>query len=207
MAGHTGISNTSKCVWDDESLAVRCYNESTTGKITQKDVYVRLGSPEWIMNYVMLTSKPFGSVMENYIRNALCLDRPTDSGHDAKCLDVNVEIKSARLWAPTKKEWKRDVLDESRLDAKFQHLEEKHDFKVLLVCLLGSQYVKCWAIKRDDVFGKMMNDGTVTVQGKNDGSSKEGHWFEFQKATKNGHIGIHNMIMNKDDLELFTKSL
>jgi hypothetical protein len=200
------VDTTEGCVWDDEALAARCFDECS-GKISQKDVYIRLGSPEWVMRYVDLTSKPFGARMEHYIRTALGLAKASDSGHDAKCMGVNVEIKSARLWAPSAKEWKKDSLDESLLDAKFQHLEDKHDFQVLLVVLLGSHKVRCWAVKRDDVFGVMRDTGVVTVQGKGDGSSKEGHWFELQKAMKHGFIGDHNLIRNKTDLETFVASL
>lgn len=195
------------CIWDDEALATRCFKESADGKFSQKDVYKRLSAPDWIMDFVELTSKPFGSYMEHYIRTGLKMTKPTDSGHDAKFMGVNVEIKSARLWAPPAKEWKKSTLDESTLDAKFQHLEEKHDFQVLLVALLGSQRLRCWAIKRDDVFGPMLSTGVVTVQGKGDGSSKEGHWFEFQKAMKKGFIGDHNEIRNEEDLKKFVASI
>ena len=194
------------CIWNDERLATRCFDECGD-RVSQKDVYARLCSPDWVMRYVELTSKPFGARMEHYIRTALGMTKASDSGHDAKCMGVNVEIKSARLWAPSAKEWKKTTLDESILDAKFQHLEEKHDFKVLLVVLLGSRYVRCWAIKRDDVFGPMLDAGVVSVQGKSDGSSKEGHWFELQKAMEKGFIGDHNAIRNKRDLEAFVASL
>ena len=193
-------------VWD-ETLATRCFEECAEGKVSQKDVYRRLCAPECIMRFVELTSKPFGSYMEHYIRSCLGLAKATDSGHDAKCMGVNVEIKSARLWAPSSREWKKPVLDESALNAKFQHLEDKHDFQVLLVVLLGSCDVRCWAIKRDDVFGVMFDAGVVTVQGKGDGSSKEGHWFELQKAMQKGFIGDHNAIHSKTDLEAFVASL
>ena len=195
------------CVWDDEALAIRCFEECATGKISQKDIYKRLCAPEWVMRYVELTSKPFGSRSEHYLRTALKLDKATDSGHDAKCLGVKIEIKTARYWKTSETELRKSILDESILDAKFQHLEEGHDFQVLLVALLTSRSYRCWAIKRDDVFGVMLDAGVVTVQGKKDGSSKEGHWFELQKAMKKGFIGDHNLIRNRGDLERIIASL
>lgn len=63
-------------VWTDLSIAKACFDECGNGKISQQDVYIRLKAPPQIMDYVNLSSKPFGSRMEFYIPAPACSPQP-----------------------------------------------------------------------------------------------------------------------------------
>lgn len=188
-------------IWEDATLAMKCFEECANGKISQKDTYIRLKAPDWIMNYVGLSSKPFGSRMEYWIRTVLNLTMPNSTRHDAICNDVKIEIKCSRYWAPSTTEWRKETLNEDILNARFQHLEEDYDYKIILAVVLGTKGVRCWALSHAVLFGDMKTQGVVTRQGM------QGYWFDLQPAMKKGFIGEHNAIYNRADLDSFIASL
>lgn len=188
-------------IWEDATLAMKCFEECANGKVSQKDTYIRLKAPDWIMNYVGLSSKPFGSRMEHWIRTVLNLTMPESTRHDAICNDVKIEIKCSRYWAPSTTEWRKETLNEDILNARFQHLEEDYDYKIILAVVLGTKGIRCWALSHAVLFGDMKTQGVVTRQGM------QGYWFDLQPAMKKGFIGEHNAIYNRADLDSFITSL
>ena len=106
-----------------------------------------------------------GAYMERFARfNFLSLDVRTSSGHDHCFKAYKIEQKSSGHWGEN--------------DYKWQHVEEKHDWDILLLCGIDYHDIKFWTMSRS-VFRKMLEEGKITNQGKKSGESSEGVWFNY----------------------------
>ena len=106
-----------------------------------------------------------GAYMEHFARfNFPSLDVRAGSGHDHCYQDYKIEQKSSGHWGET--------------DYKWQHVEEKHDWDILLLCGIDYLYIRFWTMNRK-MFRRMLQEGKITNQGKKSGESSEGVWFNY----------------------------
>ena len=106
-----------------------------------------------------------GSYMEHFARfNFPSLQVRKGSGHDHSYNDYFIEQKTSGHWGES--------------DYKWQHVEEKHNWDLLLLCGIDYHEIKFWTMSRS-VFTKMLAEGNITNQGKKTGESREGVWFNY----------------------------
>ncbi len=134
--------------------------------MSQLQRYEANQSPEEIVMIISFGGGPkMGSYMENFARfNFPCLGIRTGSGHDHVFQDYKIEQKTSGHWGET--------------DYKWQHVEEKHDWDMLLLCGIDYHMIKFWTMSRS-MFRKMLAEGNITNQGKKSGESSEGVWFNY----------------------------
>ena len=139
---------------------------TSTPKQTQLQRYQLNQSPDEILNIISFGGGPkMGSYMENFARyNFPSLKLRSSSGHDHSYKDYKIEQKSSGHWGEDNFKW--------------QHVEEKHDWDMLLLCGIDYHRIKFWTMSRG-VFRRMVEEGKITNQGKKSGESSEGVWFNY----------------------------
>lgn len=146
--------------------------------INQLRLYKKNNATEEIIELVSMESKKFGTNMENIICELLDLQKRTSTQNDATYNGTKIEIKSARYWSGL------------TYDCKWQHIEEDHDYDILLFALLDFDKIKLWAIKKNILFSdELIKNKIITNQGK------QGHWTK-----KSDIINYLTNINNKQDL-------
>jgi hypothetical protein len=134
--------------------------------MTQLQRYESHHSPQEILNIISVGGGPkMGCYMENFARfNFPCLELRTSSGHDHCYQDYKIEQKSSGHWGEQ--------------DYKWQHVEEKHDWDILLLCGIDYEMIQFWTMSRR-IFRFLLSEGKITNQGKKSGESSEGVWFSY----------------------------
>lgn len=113
-----------------------------------------------------------GITLENYARFEFsCLkkrDKGKNTGYDHKISlgfqEIRIEQKSSGHWGES--------------DYKWQHVEEKHNWHILLLCGIDYYQIHFWVMNRT-VFYKLIEEKKITNQGNNTGESSEGMWFNY----------------------------
>ena len=146
---------------------------SSTQKLTQLQRYEQRKAPEGIKRFIAIGGGPkMGVIMEQYARFRFPLlqkrskgDGQTGYDHLIKLnKDVYVEQKSSGHWGED--------------DYKWQHVEERHKWTMLLLCGIDYTDVKFWAMDRK-TFMRLISDGKITNQGNKTEESSEGRWFNY----------------------------
>jgi hypothetical protein len=86
-------------------------------------------------------------------------------------------------------------------DYKWQHVESKHKWNMLLLCGIDYTEVKFWAMDRK-TFHQLISDKKITNQGNKSGDSSEGMWFNYS-AVKDSLVEIQS----QEELLQFVSSL
>jgi hypothetical protein len=108
--------------------------------------------------------------MERFARfNFRSLELRAGTGHDHSYQDYKIEQKSSGHWGEN--------------DFKWQHVEENHDWDILLLCGIDYHDIKFWTMNRT-MFRKMLQEGKITNQGKKTGESSEGVWFNYSDVAE-----------------------
>ncbi len=63
-------------------------------------------------------------------------------------------------------------------DYKWQHVETKHNWDMLLLCGIDYDRVMFWGMDRK-TFNRLVNEKKITNQGNKTGESSEGRWFYY----------------------------
>ena len=139
---------------------------TNNSKMTQLERYESKKSPEEITKIISFGGGPkMGCYMENFARfNFPCLEVRKGTGHDHCFKQYKIEQKSSGHWGEH--------------DYKWQHVEEKHDWDILLLCGIDYQTIQFWTMNRR-IFRQMLKEGNITNQGKKSGESSEGVWFNY----------------------------
>jgi hypothetical protein len=139
---------------------------SANSKVSQIQRYETNHSPVEIMNIISFGGGPkMGAYMESFARfNFPSLQVRSSTGHDHRYQDYKIEQKSSGHWGET--------------DYKWQHVEEKHDWDILLLCGIDYTCIRFWTMNRR-MFRRMLEEGKITNQGKKSGESSEGVWFNY----------------------------
>jgi hypothetical protein len=143
------------------------------GKPSQTERYEKHNSPIGILKFIRIGGGPkMGITLENYARFEFsCLqkrDKGKNTGYDHKISlesqEICVEQKSSGHWGES--------------DYKWQHVEEKHKWHILLLCGIDYHEIHFWVMNRT-IFYKLIEEKKITNQGNNTGESSEGMWFNY----------------------------
>lgn len=143
-------------------------------KPTQLQRYEKKNAPDGIKKFIAIGGGPkMGTTLEQYARFRFKnLQKRSkgkkETGYDhlitLEPKDVLVEQKSSGHW--------RDH------DYKWQHVEDKHKWNMLLLCGIDYTNVKFWGMDRK-TFRRLVSEKKITNQGNMTGESSEGMWFYY----------------------------
>ena len=151
----------------------RFWEKNSDGKPSQIERYEKHNSPIGIQKFIRIGGGPkMGVTLEKFAREELsCLqkrDKGKNTGYDHKISlvskEIYVEQKSSGHWGEN--------------DYKWQHVEEKHKWDILLLCGIDYDEIKFWVMNRT-VFNILITGKKITNQGNNTGESSEGMWFNY----------------------------
>lgn len=145
---------------------------------TQLDYYIKNNASPDILKYVDLQGKTFGEkYMEPIAHDWFKLEKRTSSAHDHSKNGKTIEQKSARYHA-------------NGDDWKWQHIEMKHAWDILMLTGLDFDCIRFYVASRNVVV-QLISDGIITGQGKKneDGiaEAQQAYWFsrnDFKRKNK-----------------------
>jgi hypothetical protein len=149
-------------------------NKKTT--INQLDRYKAKNAPDYIQKFIEIGGgAKMGVTLEEYARfNFKTLQKrkkgKEETGYDhISSIRKNfyIEQKSSGHWG-----------DE---DYKWQHVELKHKWNMLLLCGIDYTDIKFWGMSKV-IFEKLITEGKITNQGNKAGDSSEGMWFNYSSV-------------------------
>jgi hypothetical protein len=172
-------------------------------KPTQKRRYEEKNSPDYIMKFINIGGGGrMGVTLEHYARfhfsdlkkrdkkkkvskkkNTAMVESPVtdvecETGYDQIIMvgesKVFIEQKSSGHWGAD--------------DYKWQHIESKHKWHMLLLCGIDYEDIKFWGMNRT-TFSRLISEGKITNQGEKTGKSSEGMWFTYS-AVKDSLVEI-----------------
>ena len=151
----------------------RFWEKNSDGKPSQIERYEKHNSPIGIQKFIRIGGGPkMGVTLEKFAREEFpCLqkrDAGKNTGHDHNISlatkKIYIEQKSSGHWGES--------------DYKWQHVEEKHNWDILLLCGIDYDDIKFWVMNRA-VFNKLIEEKKITNQGISTGESSEGRWFNY----------------------------
>ena len=139
-------------------------------KKTQLERYIENGSPPGILKFIEIGGGPkMGATLEEFakfrFKNLIKRKKgKTETGYDHLLGDVFVEQKSSGLWSDNSFKW--------------QHVEIKHKWNMLLLCGIGYKEIHFWALSKAHL-SALITAGKIKNQGNAAGDSTEGVWFTY----------------------------
>jgi len=149
------------------------WKKNDNGKPSQIERYEKHNSPQGILNFIRIGGGPkMGITLEKFAREEFsCLkkrDKGQNTGYDHKISletkEIYVEQKSSGHWGEN--------------DYKWQHIEEKHKWHILLLCGIDYSEIKFWVMNRQ-IFNRLVEEKKITNQGNKTEESSEGKWFNY----------------------------
>lgn len=155
--------------------------QNYSGKLnpTQIERYESQGSPEQIKRFIRIGGGPkMGVTLEEYARFKFTIlkkrEKGKNTGYDHKInMEAGEQEESIPFYVEQKSSghWGTD-------DFKWQHVEIKHKWHILLLCGIGYQEVKFWLMNRT-TFERLIHEKKITNQGNKENDSSEGMWFNY----------------------------
>ena len=181
---------------DLKSKYDRFWEKNSDGKPSQIERYEQHNSPIGIQKFIRIGGGPkMGVTLEKFAREEFdCLqkrDKGKNTGYDHK---ITLETKEIYVEQKSSGHWSED-------DYKWQHVEDKHKWHILLLCGIDYEEIKFWVMNRV-VFAQLIEDKKITNQGNNTGESSEGMWFNYSDV-KDSLIQINT----NDDLLEYVKDI
>lgn len=168
-----------------------------SAKPTQLQRYEKKNAPEGIKKFIAIRGGPkMGTTLEQYARfNFKNLQNRSkgknETGYDHMIMvgtkNILVEQKSSGHWGDD--------------DYKWQHIEDKHKWDMLLLCGIDYTDIKFWGMDRK-TFSRLISEKKIKNQGNMLGESSEGVWFDYSDV-KDSLIEIQT----KEQLLQFASSL
>ncbi len=160
--------------------------QSMTGaaKPTQLQRYEAKGSPEKILKFIAIGGGPrMGTTLEQYARHRFTSLQKRAKGKDETGYDHQGKLDSKNILVEQKSSghWGED-------DYKWQHVEPKHKWNMLLLCGIDYTTVRFWGMDRT-TFNRLVAEERITNQGNMAGESSEGMWFNYS-AVKDSLVEI-----------------
>ena len=149
-----------------------------SGKPTQVERYEQHHAPDYILRFIRIGGGPrMGTTLEQFARFEFsCLQKRAkgkNTGYDHKITlhskEIYIEQKSSGHWGEN--------------DYKWQHVEEKHKWNILLLCGIDYEEIHFWVMNRS-VFVKLIEEKKITNQGAVTGESSEGLWFNYSDVAE-----------------------
>ena len=163
---------------------------------TQKQYYQENRADPLLVNIAGMNGKSYGALMEKICREKFNLKKSkvSDYDHVFKFMNKNLKIeqKSARYSV-------------NKLNWRWQHIEMKHHWDILLCLGLDFDCIKTYVITRNDV-EKLIKKKIIKGQGKN-GSPNQGYWFTKLEIEKKIDFNKYftNITNKKQLLEFYNK--
>jgi hypothetical protein len=147
---------------------------SKTKSLTQLQRYEQKNSPDCIRRFIAIGGGvKMGTTLEKFARFKFKTlqkrgkgKKETGYDHQIKLpkKSILVEQKSSGHWGDT--------------DYKWQHIEKKHKWDMLLLCGIDYTDIKFWGMDRK-TFDSLIADNKITNQGNKEGESSEGMWLNY----------------------------
>jgi hypothetical protein len=118
-----------------------------------------------------------GVTLEEYARFKFTIlkkrEKGKNTGYDHKINIETGEEESMPIYVEQKSSghWGTD-------DFKWQHVEIKHKWHILLLCGIGYHQVNFWLMNRT-TFERLIDEQKITNQGNKENDSSEGMWFNY----------------------------
>ena len=168
------IKLNAECIIGMDTLDTFWKSISENEKMTQLQRYKHKNASEGIQKFIAIGGGPkMGTTLEKYARFHFKTLQKRSKGKDEtgydhliplKTNDVFVEQKSSGHWG--------------EYDYKWQHVEYKHKWTMLLLCGIDYTDVKFWGMDRK-TFHRLISEKKITNQGNKAGESSEGMWFNY----------------------------
>jgi len=143
-------------------------------KPTQLQRYVQKKAPEGIQKFIAMGGGPkMGTTLENFARFFFKSLEKRSKGKDQTGYDHKIKVGQNFIFVEQKSSghWGDD-------DYKWQHVEPKHKWQILLLCGIDYDSVKFWVMDRK-TFYLLISEKKITNQGNKVGESSEGLWFNY----------------------------
>ena len=156
-------------IYDDFWENQNCKNK----KPSQIERYIKHNSPDSILKFINIGGgSKMGTTLEDFAKGKFSSlekrDKGKNTGYDHKIIietkEIYVEQKSSGHWGEN--------------DYKWQHVEEKHKWHILLLCGIDYDEIYFWVMNRQ-VFQKLIEEKKIINQGNSNGDSSEGKWFNY----------------------------
>ncbi len=154
--------------------------ENKKHSLSQLDRYKQKQSPEAILKFIeMGGGSRLGCTLEGLARFKFKSLQKRSKGAEQTGYDhivtvnekpVYVEQKSSGHWGET--------------DYKWQHIEEKHKWSMLLLCGIDYNEIHFWGMDRQ-TFKMLCEQGVITNQGNKMADSSEGRWLNYSDVKEN----------------------
>jgi hypothetical protein len=143
-------------------------------KPTQLQRYEKKNAPEAIKKFIAIGGGPkMGTTLEQYARFRFKNLQKRNKGKEETGYDhlIKLLIKNILVEQKSSGHWGDD-------DYKWQHVEDKHKWDMLLLCGIDYTSVKFWGMDRK-TFSRLISEKKITNQGTKTGESSEGMWFYY----------------------------
>ena len=119
-----------------------------------------------------------GVMLEQFARHRFSILKKRSFGKGNTGYDHIINIGSKQIFIEQKSSGNWSNND---LDFKFQHIETKHKWDILLLCGIGYNNISFYGLKRN-TFNMLIDMKKITNQGSKNGNSSEGFWFNFKNV-------------------------
>jgi hypothetical protein len=143
-------------------------------KPSQLQRYEAKGSPEYIKNFIAIGGGPkMGSMLEDFARFRFKALNKREKGKEETGYDQVIKVDEHKIYVEQKSSghWGED-------DYKWQHIEKKHKWNILLLCGIDYTDIRFWMMNRA-TFNKLIDEKKITNQGNKMEDSSEGMWFNY----------------------------
>jgi len=159
---------------------------SAIEKPTQLQRYEKMNAPECIKKFIAIGGGPkMGTTLEKYARFRYKKLEKREKGKEETGYDHIVKLENRKIFVEQKSSghWGDD-------DYRWQHVEDKHKWNILLLCGIDYNSIHFWAMDRN-TFKRLISEKKITNQGNQAGESSEGMWFNYSDV-KDSLIEIHS---------------
>jgi hypothetical protein len=149
-------------------------SEQGKEKPTQLQRYEKKNAPEGIKKFIAIGGGPkMGTTLEKFARFPFPSLQKRGKGKEETGYDHLIKLVTKNIHVEQKSSghWGDD-------DYKWQHIELKHKWDMLLLCGIDYTSVKFWVMDRK-TFSRLISEKKITNQGNKAGESSEGMWFNY----------------------------
>ncbi len=153
---------------------------------TQLERYEMKHAPESIKKFIAMGGgSKMGTTCEELARFKFNLLEKRSKGKTETGYDHLIKLSTKTIYVEQKSSghWDDD-------DYKWQHVEDKHKWDMLLLCGIDYTNVKFWAMNRT-TFNQLISEKRITNQGSKTGESYQGMWFYYSDV-KDSLVEIKN---------------
>ncbi len=148
--------------------------------LTQLERYQAKQSPEAITKFIAMGGGPkMGNTLEAFARFKFKTLQKRSKGAEQTGYDHIVTVNENPVYVEQKSSghWGQD-------DYKWQHIEEKHKWTMLLLCGIDYNEIHFWGMDRP-TFQMLCQQGVITNQGNKAADSSEGRWLNYSDVKEN----------------------